>query len=204
MFGEDSDTRASGQQGGEARVQKRDYYEVLGVARTATPDEVEKSFRQLAFKFHPDRNPSDPAAEACFKEVSEAYDVLSDPQKRELYDAYGHAGLQGQQFRPAEDMFEQIQDMFADFFGGPFGFGFGGSGRGGSRGTRAARGRDVRTSIRIAFKDAVLGCKHEVAVAYPQPCATCKGTGAADRSGPTTCTRCQRARARWHTVRAAS
>src|SRR5690242_16725358 len=105
MFGGNDDTRASGGQGSEARVQqKRDYYEVLGVTRSAAGDEIKKSFRQLAFKYHPDRNPNDPAAEASFKEVSEAYDVLSDSRKRELYDAYGHQGLEGQSFRPAEDL----------------------------------------------------------------------------------------------------
>src|SRR5579872_5353761 len=100
---------------------KRDYYEVLGVKKTATAEELKKTFRTLAFKYHPDRNPGDHAAEAAFKEVSEAYDVLSDPKRRKLYDQYGHAGLDGQQFRPPEDIFEQFQDLFADFFGGGFG-----------------------------------------------------------------------------------
>jgi len=195
MFGEDFDfdaqTRAHG--GGESRVHKRDYYEVLGVARTASPDEVKKAFRQLAFKFHPDRNPNNPDAEKSFKEVSEAYDVVSDTRKRELYDAYGHAGLEGQSFRPAEDLFEQFQDMFADFFGASFGgFGFGGAAKAQQRGgPRATRGRDVRTAVRLSFKEAVLGCKREINVAYPQNCAECSGSGAAKGSAPTTCGTCR-------------
>jgi molecular chaperone DnaJ len=189
MYGDNPDAQSSGAPGGEGPVQKRDYYEVLGVSRTASPDDVKKSFRQLAFKFHPDRNPEDPSAERSFKEVSEAYDVLSDPRKRELYDAYGHEGLEGQAFRPAEDLFEQFQGMFADFFGASFGFGF--REGGGRRGNRPARGRDVRTVVKLTLKEAVLGCKRDVTVAYPQRCAACDGTGAAKGSGPTTCNRCR-------------
>jgi molecular chaperone DnaJ len=176
----------------ESRVQKRDYYEVLGVARSATPDEVKKAFRQLAFKFHPDKNPGNPEAEASFKEVSEAYDVLSDRNKRELYDAYGHAGLEGQHFRPAEDLFEQFQDMFADFFGASFGFG-GASARGGAQGGRArpTRGRDIRTTTRLTLREAALGCKREITVGYPQACSDCEGSGAAKGSAPVTCGSCR-------------
>lgn len=108
---------------------KRDYYEVLGVKKDSSADEVRKAYRKVAFKFHPDRNPGDKAAEESFKEATEAYEVLSDEQKRKLYDAYGHAGLSGQGFRPPEDIFEQFQDLFADFFGGGGG-GFGGGGVG--------------------------------------------------------------------------
>jgi molecular chaperone DnaJ len=190
MFGDDSHAQGAKAQSEGARVQKRDYYEVLSVARSASPDDVKKAFRQLAFKHHPDRNQNDPSAEAAFKEVSEAYDVLSDPRKRELYDAYGHAGLEGQSFRPAEDLFEQFQDMFADFFGASFSFGFR-DGRGGRGANRPARGRDVRTAIKITLKEAVLGCKRDITVAYPQRCTACEGSGAAKGSGPTTCTRCR-------------
>ncbi len=173
-------------------MQKRDYYEVLEVTRTASADEMKKAYRSLAFKFHPDRNPDNPDAEKQFKEASEAWDVLSDPRKRELYDAYGHAGLDGQSFRPAEDLFEQFQDMFADFFGGSFGgFSFGGSAGGRPKGNRAARGRDVKTSVRLSLKEAVLGCKREISVQYPIKCVECEGSGAAKGSGPTTCARCR-------------
>lgn len=172
-------------------MQKRDYYEVLGVGKTASTDELKKAYRQLAFKFHPDRNPDNPQAELHFKEASEAWDVLSDPRKRELYDAYGHAGLDGQSFRPAEDLFEQFQGMFADFFGASFGgSGFGGGGGGGGR-NRARRGRDVKTAVKLTLKEAVLGCKREITVGYPLKCAECEGSGAAKGSAPTTCNRCR-------------
>lgn len=199
MFGEDrfGADRGYGAHGrGSPTVQKRDYYEVLGVSKEAAPDEIKKAFRQLAFKYHPDKNPDNPEAELAFKEVSEAYDVLSDRNKRELYDAYGHAGLEGQQFRPAEDLFEQFQDMFADFFGASFGFGFNGGPRGGaSRGRngqpRPTRGRDVRTSVQITLREAVLGCKREITVGYPQACTACEGSGAAKGSAPVTCGTCR-------------
>ena len=96
---------------------KRDYYELLGVTKTSTADEIKKAFRKEAFKYHPDRNEGNAEAEAKFKEATEAYDVLSDGEKRKIYDQYGHAGLEGQGMRPPEDIFEQFQDLFADFFG---------------------------------------------------------------------------------------
>jgi molecular chaperone DnaJ len=185
VFGESHNTRGGATASGESPVQKRDYYEVLGVERSANGDEVKKAFRQLAFQFHPDRNPNDPDAERRFKEVSEAYDVLSDARKRELYNAYGHAGLEGQPFRPAEDFLEHFQDLFSSFFGGSFGFGNGG------RQSRVAHGRDVRTSVSITLKEAVLGCKREIKIAYPVVCGECKGNGAAKGSAPVTCARCR-------------
>lgn len=175
-------------------MDKRDYYEVLGVSKSASADEVKKAFRQLAFKYHPDRNPDDPAAESKFKEASEAYDVLSDARKREVYDQFGHAGLNGEGFRPADDLFEQFQDMFADFFGGGFGFGGGGGGRqrgGAAKGPRPVRGRDVRTTVRISLRDAVLGCKRELDVAMTKPCPECNGSGAAKGAAPVTCNACR-------------
>ncbi|MBL8682646.1 MAG: molecular chaperone DnaJ [Myxococcales bacterium] len=173
-------------------MDKRDYYEVLGVSKGANADEVKKAFRQLAFKYHPDRNPDDPSAEAKFKEASEAYDVLSDAQKREMYDQFGHAGLNGEGFRPADDLFEQFQGMFADFFGGGFGFGGAPKGRGGAqKGPRPTRGRDVRTGVRITLKDAVLGCKRDLDVAMPKMCADCNGSGAAKGAAPVTCNACR-------------
>ncbi len=172
---------------------KRDYYEVLGVSKSATADELKKCFRGLAFKYHPDRNQGDHAAEASFKEVSEAYDVLSDARRRKVYDQYGHAGLEGQQFRPPEDVFEQFQDLFADFFGGGFGSG-GGGGRtrrsGASGAPRQQQGRDVRVGVRLSFREAVFGVKREISVAYPVSCAECSGSGAAKGTSPVACRAC--------------
>ncbi len=172
-------------------MDKRDYYEVLGVSKGAGADDVKKAFRQLAFKYHPDRNPDDPAAESKFKEASEAYDVLSDPKKRDMYDQFGHAGLNGEGFRPADDLFDQFQDMFADFFGGGFGFGGQQQQRGGARGPRPTRGRDLRTGVRISLREAVQGCKKEINVATPKMCSECSGTGAAKGAAPVTCNACR-------------
>ncbi len=173
---------------------KRDYYEVLAVQKTSTGDEIKKSFRKEAFKYHPDRNPGDKAAEERFKEITEAYDVLSDEQKRKLYDQYGHAGLEGQGMRPPEDIFEQFQDLFADFFGSGFGGGGGGGGRGGGRGRgqpRVQPGRDLRAGVRISLREAVFGTKRDVSVVFPAQCASCNGSGAAKGSQPVTCRGCK-------------
>ena len=176
---------------------KRDYYEVLSVVKTSSGDEIKKSFRKEAFKFHPDRNPGDKEAEEKFKEITEAYDVLSDEQKRKIYDQYGHAGLEGQGVRPPEDIFEQFQDLFADFFGSGFGGGGGGGGGrgGGGRGRpsqpRVQPGRDLRAGVRLTLRDAVFGVKRDVSVVFPAPCATCNGSGAAKGSQPVTCNGCK-------------
>ena len=132
---------------------KQDYYEVLGVARTATEDEIKKSYRKLAFQYHPDRNPDNPAAEEKFKEASEAYEVLHDPEKRGLYDRYGHEGLQNAGFKG----FSGFEDVFSSF-GGIFEelFGFGGR-RGGRRAARA--GADLRYDVQLTFEEAVFGAE---------------------------------------------
>lgn len=176
---------------------KRDYYEVLGVEKSTSADEIKKAYRKQALKYHPDRNPGDAEAEAKFKEVNEAYQVLSDDEKRKLYDTYGHAGLDSQGFRPSEDIFSQFQDLFADFFGGGFGGGpFGGGGGGGGRGARgggnrATAGRDLRTGVQLSLKDAVLGSKRDISVVYPQTCEGCSGSGAAKGSKPQQCPTCK-------------
>jgi molecular chaperone DnaJ len=164
---------------------KRDYYEVLGVSRTAGPDELRKSYRQLALKYHPDRNPNDPEAEARFKEATEAYGVISDDNKRARYDQFGHAGLEGGGgFDPGNgDIFSHFQDLFSEFFGG-----FGNQ-RGGQRGGQR-RGADVRVQERLSLKDAVLGCKREVIVRAPSPCEGCDGSGAAKGTSRKTCPTC--------------
>ncbi|HEX7477696.1 MAG TPA: molecular chaperone DnaJ [Polyangiales bacterium] len=166
---------------------KRDYYEVLGVERSASPADIKKSYRKLALELHPDRNPGDPSAEEKFKEASEAYGVLSDQQKRSMYDQFGHGGLsgQGQGFTDVQDIFSQFGDIFADFFGG------GGSpfGRRARRGG-PERGADLRTGVRLTLKEAALGIKREIALAHPGPCETCDGSGA-EGGKRKTCVRCQ-------------
>jgi molecular chaperone DnaJ len=172
---------------------KRDYYEVLGVSKTASPDEIKKAYRQCAMKFHPDRNPDNPEAEASFKEAGEAYEVLSDANKRKVYDQYGHAGLEGQSYRPSEDVFVQFQDLFSEFFGGGFGGGGATRQRGGARGgpKRAQQGRDVRTSVQVSLREAVFGTKREVNVVFPSACGECEGSGAEKGSAPVACSTCR-------------
>lgn len=163
---------------------KRDFYEILGVARGASGDELRKAYKQLALKHHPDRNPNDATAESLFKEVNEAYSVLSDEGKRARYDQYGHAGLEGMGAGAGDgDIFSHFQDLFSEFFGG---------GGGGRQGPRSAprRGADVRIQERLSLRDAVLGCKREVTIRAPAPCETCDGSGAAKGSARKTCTTC--------------
>ena len=138
---------------------RRDYYEILGLSREASIEEVKKAYRQAALQYHPDRNPDNKEAEETFKQASEAYEVLSDPEKREVYNRYGHAGLSGTDFHPftnVEDIFSSFGDVFEDFFG--FG-GFGGRrGRRGSQ-SRARRGEDLRYDLTIQFIEAYQGCE---------------------------------------------
>ncbi len=165
--------------------EKRDYYEVLGVDKAAGPDELKKAYRKLALEFHPDRNQA-ADAESRFKEVSEAYQVLSDPQKRDAYDRFGHQGLGGAGyqagFQNVDDIFSHFSDIFGDLFG------FGGMGGGGRR--RARRGADIEYPLEIDFLEAVHGCAHEVAVPKHKLCDTCGGSGAAPGSEPVTCGTC--------------
>ena len=170
-------------------TQKRDYYEVLGVSREASPDEIRKAYRQAALKHHPDRNPNDKAAEDKFKEATEAFSVLSDGEKRQRYDQFGHAGVDGAggfDFGNF-DIFSQFQDLFSDFFGGA---GFGGFG-GRSRHQGPQRGPDLRVQQRLTLKEAVLGCKKEISVRAPVNCDECGGTGAAPGSARETCGMCR-------------
>jgi len=170
-------------------TEKRDYYEVLGVSREAGADEIKKAYRQCALKYHPDRNPGDSAAEAKFKEATEAYTVLSDDDKRAQYDRFGHAGLHGGfdfQSAGVGDILSQFQEMFSDFFGG-FGGGFGG---GGQR-RQSGRGQDVRVHATLTLADAMSGGKHEVTMRGSAPCDTCAGSGARPGTKPETCSQCR-------------
>ena len=149
---------------------KRDYYEVLGVGRDAAGAVIKKAYRKLALELHPDRNPGDSAAEERFKEATEAYQVLSDAKKREVYDRYGHAGLRGQDLGDFQDVFSHFQDLFGEFFG----FGVGGGRRRGG----AARGGDIRAVTTLSLKEAAFGVKKELELRHASPCTSCSGTGA--------------------------
>jgi molecular chaperone DnaJ len=171
-------------------VSKRDYYEVLGVARTATEVEIKSSYRKLALKYHPDRNPGDKAAEDSFKEAAEAYAVLCDAEKRSLYDRFGHQAVGGAAgggagFDPS--VFNEFGD-FADILGSMFGFGdvFGGRRRGGPQ-----RGADLRYDLEISFEEAARGVDTSIQIPRQETCDTCQGSGAAAGSSPTTCAQCK-------------
>lgn len=166
--------------------QKRDYYEVLEVTRQATTVEIKKSYRKLAMKYHPDRNPGDATAEERFKEVSEAFQVLSDDQKRQIYDQYGHQGLEGRGYAgvgDVQDIFSHFSDIFGDLFGGGFGGGFG---FGGGRRGRGESGADVQTTLNLTLYEAAFGAEKEVELDHPMPCQACDGAGG-ERTGCETC-----------------
>ncbi len=168
-------------------VEKRDYYEVLGVDRGVSDQELKSAYRQAALKFHPDRNPDSHEAEEKFKEAAEAYGVLSDPQKRAAYDRYGHAGVSGAAANPFEGAgFPDLSEIFGDFF---FSDLFGGSG--GRRRTRAQRGEDLRYDLELSFEDAVRGMSAEIRVPRQEACERCHGTGGEPDGGVTTCPRCR-------------
>lgn len=173
---------------------KRDYYEVLGVGRDASVEEIKKAYRKVAVQNHPDRNPGDAGAEERFKEAAEAYEVLSNAEKRQAYDQFGFAGVEGlgggaqgfsSSFRDFEDIFGDFSDIFGSFFGGSGR----GRGRGGARGR--ARGADLRYDLQVPFTDAAFGTKVEVAYERQAACETCSGTGAGERGGGRkTCSTC--------------
>jgi len=163
---------------------KRDYYEVLGVDRNAGEDTIKASYRKLALKYHPDRNPGDKEAEEQFKEAAEAYEVLRDPEKRNIYDHYGHQGLQGtgfSGFRGFEDIFSSFSDIFEDFFG----FGTGRRSR-----TAARRGVDLRYDLTISFMDAAFGVDTKIEIEKLENCPTCENTGCEPGTYPEDCRQC--------------
>jgi molecular chaperone DnaJ len=166
---------------------KTDYYELLSVERTASDGEIKSAYRKLAMQYHPDRNPNNPQAEEMFKQCSEAYSVLSDPDKRAAYDRYGHAGVNGGTGFPGGSPFQQgdLGDIFGDIFGEMFNMG--GSGR---RASRQQRGRDLQFDMKLAFEEAVFGVEREINIHRAEPCEDCRGTGSASGKQPETCQQC--------------
>ncbi len=165
----------------------RDYYEVLGIERNASKQEIKKAYRKLAMKFHPDRNPGNPEAEASFKEASEAYEILSDDEKRRVYDQFGHDGLKGQGFDPGFTDFSDIFSAFGDIFGGFAGFG---GGRGGRRGPRVRRGADLEMILDVDFMEAALGAEKTARITRHVHCNTCNGDGLKPGASPAQCGTC--------------
>jgi molecular chaperone DnaJ len=164
---------------------KRDYYEVLGVAKDASDNDLKAAYRKLALQYHPDRNPDDKDAEDKFKEAAEAYEVLRDKQKRQIYDQYGHRGLEGSGFSGFggfEDIFSSFGDIFEDFFG------FGGS-RGRSR-SRAQRGADLRYDLSLDFMEAAFGKETAIDIEKYEVCGSCQGQGCEPGKSPETCPQC--------------
>ncbi len=164
---------------------KRDYYEVLGISRSASDDDVKRAYRKLAMSYHPDRNPGDRESEEKFKEAAEAYEVLRDPQKRDLFDRYGHEGLSSTGFRGFSG-FEDIFSSFGDIFEDVFGF----SGR--RRTSPAERpGADLRYDLKIAFEEAAFGVNREIIITKLENCKICNGSGAEPGTAPEMCPRCR-------------
>ena len=170
--------------------QKRDYYEVLGVDKGADDATIKKAYRQLAKKYHPDMNPGDKEAEKKFKEASEAYAVLSDPDKRRQYDQFGHSAFEGGGAGGGFGGFDFSGADFSDIFGDIFGDFFGGGSRGGARNNGPMKGANLRTSVRISFEQAVFGVEKELDLNLKDTCKTCNGSGAKPGTSPETCRKC--------------
>jgi len=170
---------------------KRDYYEVLGVSKEATKDEIKKAYRKQALKYHPDKNPGDKKAEEHFKEAAEAYEVLSNDEKKARYDRYGHAGMgnSGGGFSGNTMTMEDIFSSFGDIFGDAFG-GFGAFGGGGRRGRRVNKGTNLRVKVKLNLREIAAGCEKKIKVTKYNNCDTCGGTGAADSSSISNCSTC--------------
>ena len=162
-------------------MSKKDYYDVLGVNRDASDDDIKKAYRKLAMKYHPDRNPDSKAAEEKFKEVKEAYEILSDSQKRSAYDQFGHAGLDAQNGARSGAGFGDFTDIFSDIFD---------SGRSGSRRSNDYRGADLRYNMEISLEEAARGCEKQIRIPSQEECKVCRGVGAKPGTKPKTCTPC--------------
>lgn len=175
-------------------MSKRDYYEVLGVQKSASADEIKKAYRKTAMQYHPDRNPGDKAAEENFKEAAEAYDVLSDSDKKARYDRFGHAGVNGGASGggPGGMRMEDIFSHFGDIFGGggddPFSSFFGGGGRGGRQ--RGSRGANLRVKLKMDYAEIASGANKKIKVKKYVPCGVCDGSGAKDRNSVQNCNTC--------------
>ncbi len=170
---------------------KRDYYEVLGVSKEATKEEIKKAYRKQALKYHPDKNPGDKKSEENFKEAAEAYEVLSNDEKKSRYDRYGHAGVGGAgngfggHGMTVEDIFSSFGDIFGDAFGG-----FGGFSGGSRRGKRVSKGTNLRVKVKLTLQEIAAGTEKKLKVSKYDTCDTCHGTGAADASSMSTCSTC--------------
>lgn len=172
---------------------KRDYYEILDVPRTATPEEIKKAYRKMAIKYHPDKNPDDPGAEAKFKEAAEAYEILSDADKKQRYDRYGHDGVKGMPgggFNMSmDDIFSHFGDIFGGGFGNAFGEQFGFGTRGRSR-RRVNRGTNLRVKVKLTLEEISTGVEKKIKVSKYVPCDHCNGTGAEKGASMNTCPTC--------------
>ncbi len=179
-------------------MSKRDYYEILGISRDASPEEIKKAYRKMALKYHPDKNPDDETAEAKFKEAAEAYEILGNPEKRSRYDQFGHAGTSSQfggggfggGGMSMDDIFSQFGDIFGGAFGGGFS-GFGSTGAGGRQaGRRANKGSNLRLKVKLTLEDVLKGTEKKIKVNKYVSCKPCSGTGAKDGKSFRTCSTC--------------
>src|SRR6476620_6880014 len=177
-------------------MSKRDYYEILGVSKGASPEEIKKSYRKVAMQYHPDRNPGDKAAEEKFKEAAEAYEILSDADTKAQYDRFGHAGVSGNGRgfggnQNMEDIFSQFGDIFGeDIFGSFFGGQGGGGRRGGGQRSRGTRGSNLRIKIKLNYEEIAKGVNKQIKVKKYVACSTCSGSGAKDKNSVQTCGTC--------------
>jgi molecular chaperone DnaJ len=178
-------------------MSKRDYYDILGVAKSSSAEEIKKAYRKLAIKFHPDKNPDDKSAEDKFKEAAEAYEILSNPEKKQRYDHYGHAGVGGasgggggQGGMNMDDIFSQFGDIFGGGGGSPFESFFGGGGQQSRGGRRVSKGSNLRIKVKLTLEEIANGAEKKIKVNKQVVCKTCDGSGAKDRSSISTCNTC--------------
>lgn len=179
-------------------MSKRDFYDILGVTKNATAEEIKKAYRKLAIKYHPDKNPNDKSAEDKFKEAAEAYEVLSNPEKKQRYDQFGHAGVGGAAGGGGyggggmnmEDIFSQFGDIFGGGGGSPFDSFFGGSQSRGGGGRRVAKGSNLRIKVKLTLEEIANGAEKKIKVNKQIACKTCDGSGAKDKGSVSTCKTC--------------